>query len=57
MKLLIKRIESIGTPRILFTSHLEHNTDAGRFYESLGFRYTGVDLGGGDLEMSLRFEL
>ena len=56
MKLLIKRIEDNGNPRVLLLSHLKDNLDAGRFYQSLGFSYTGEDLGGGDLGMSFRFE-
>ena len=56
IKLLISRIKKIGNPRVLLLSHLRGNTDAGRFYEKLGFSYTGNDLGEGDLEMSLRFD-
>jgi diamine N-acetyltransferase len=56
VRLLIKRIEDNGNARVLLLSHLKANTGAGRFYQSLGFAYTGEDLGGGDLEMSLRFD-
>ena len=55
MRLLIERIEGSGNPKVLFLSHLKANVEAGRFYEGLGFTYTGSDLGKGDLEMSLRF--
>ena len=56
MNLLIERIKTIGNPRVLLLSHLEVNVAAGRFYERVGFTYTGVDLGGSDLEMSMRFD-
>lgn len=56
MNLLIERIRRNGNPRILLTSHLKANASAGRFYQKLGFEYTGEDLGGGDLGMSLRFD-
>lgn len=41
---------------LLLLSHLEANVDASRFYQSLGFAYTGEDLGGGDLMMALQFD-
>lgn len=56
MRLLIERIRDSGNPNVLLLSHLKANADAGRFYESLGFSYTGSDLGNDDLEMSLRFD-
>ena len=56
IKLLIKRIEENGNPRVLLLSHLQGNSDAARFYENLGFSYTGNNLGEGELEMELRFE-
>lgn len=56
MRLLIRRIEDNGNPHLLFLSHLQDNTAAGRFYTKLGFSYTGNDLGDGDLEMALRFD-
>ena len=56
MRLLIKRIKDNGNAHVLLLSHLKANADAGRFYESLGFSYTGKDLGNGDLEMSLQFD-
>ena len=51
MRALIERIQAIGDPQVLLLSHLEENRDAGRFYERLGFSYTGEDLGDGDLVM------
>ncbi len=56
MSLLIERIKATANPRVLLLSHLETNVHAGRFYERVGFTYTGRDLGGGDLEMSMRFD-
>lgn len=56
MRLLIKRIVEHGKPQVLLLSHLEDNAGAGAFYRSLGFSYPGNDLGGPDLEMSLKFE-
>jgi len=56
MRLLIKRIEDNGHPHVLHLSHLKYNVEAGRFFKSFGFSYTGTDVGDGDLEMSLRFD-
>ncbi len=56
IQLLIKRIRENGNPNVLLLSHLASNTAAGRFYEKLGFSYTGNDLGEGDREMSLHFD-
>jgi len=56
MRLLIERIIENGKPKLLLLSHLKDNSTAGGFYTSLGFSYTGSDLGDGDLEMSLRFD-
>lgn len=56
MKLLIRRIEENGNPRVLLLSHLKANPQAGRFYQNLGFSYTGEELGTGELMMSLRFD-
>jgi len=55
MQLLIKRIKNYGKARELFLSHLKGNVEAGEFFRKFGFSYTGNSLGGGDLEMSLRF--
>ncbi len=56
MRLLIRRVQDIGNPRVLLLSHLKGNTGAGSFYKRFGFSYTGNDLGDGDLEMALRFD-
>jgi diamine N-acetyltransferase len=56
MRLLIDRIRDNGNPKVLLLSHLKNNVEAGSFYRGCGFSYTGNDLGGGDLEMSLRFD-
>jgi len=39
--------------RVLLTSHLEGDGDAGAFYRRLGFEYTGEVLGDRDLVMSI----
>jgi len=56
MNLLIKRVVGNGNPKVLLLSHLKGNTEAGRFYSSFGFTYTGEVLGESDLGMSLHFE-
>lgn len=56
MHLLIKRIENLGNPQLLITSHLKGNAEAGRFYQSLGFTYAGETPGGDEMEMRLSFE-
>lgn len=56
MNLLIERIKRNDNHRVLSTSHLAANRGAGSFYQMLGFEYTGEDLGGGDLVMSLEFD-
>ena len=56
MLLLISRIKHSGNPQVLLLSHRKNNTEAGGFYSGLGFSYTGNDLGGGELEMSLKFD-
>ena len=53
MRLLVDRLERTDNPRLLLLSHLRENVRASHFYRSLGFTYTGKDLGGGDLEMAL----
>ena len=56
MRLLIERIIDIGNPKVLLLSHLQGNAPAASFFRSYGFEYTGTDLGGGDLEMAMRFD-
>ena len=41
VELLIKRIKETPNAKTLITSHLTENIQAGRFFESLGFLYTG----------------
>lgn len=53
IELLIERIYQNGNPQYLLTSHLKGDRDAGRFYESLGFRYTGEIIDGKDHMMKL----
>ena len=53
---LIDRIERTGNARLLVTSHVRANSDAGRFFQGLGFEYTGAEVSEGDLEMRLRFD-
>ena len=55
IKLLIERIRSMGTPKVLLASHLKGDDDAGKFYENLGFRYTGEIINGVDYMMKLEF--
>ena len=51
VELLIDRINATGKGRVLITSHLEHDGNAGPFYKKLGFAYTGEKVGGDDLLM------
>lgn len=56
LNLLIGRIKATANPRVLLLTHLETNVSAGRFYERVGFTYTGERSSGGDLEMAMRFD-
>ena len=56
VQLLIERIGQTGNPAALITSHLQQDADAGRFYERLGFAYTGDLIGEDDLEMRFSFQ-
>lgn len=56
MELLIQRTKECGNAKILLLSHLKANTNAGHFYEKLGFAYTGDQLGEDDLVMSFSFD-
>ena len=56
VQLLIERIGHTGNPAALITSHLQQDADAGRFYERLGFAYTGDLIGEDDLEMRFSFQ-
>ena len=55
VQLLIERIRQTDNPKILITSHLHANSGAGRFYEQLGFEYTGEKIGSQELELRLTF--
>ena len=54
VELLMERIEGTPNAKVLLTSHLEGDGDAGVFYRKLGFEYTGEILGDRDLAMRLR---
>ena len=54
VELLIERIEATANAKVLITSHLEGDRDAGGFYEKLGFEYTGEILGERDRAMELQ---
>ncbi|MDA3874702.1 MAG: GNAT family N-acetyltransferase [Kiritimatiellae bacterium] len=56
VELLIERIKEIGNSKILLTSHLSRDGNAGPFYQGLGFQYTGETLGKEDLMMKLDFQ-
>ncbi len=56
VQLLIERIRQTDNPTALITSHLQRDANAGRFYERLGFTYTGDLIGEDDLEMRLTFQ-
>ena len=56
MRLFINRVINGPNPSMILLSHLKGNTAAARFYQGLGFTYTGKEFGGNDLEMSLRFD-
>jgi diamine N-acetyltransferase len=53
--LLQERIKSTPNGRVLVTSHLVGDGDAGAFYRKLGFEYTGETLDGRDRVMSMSF--
>ena len=55
VQLLIERILQTGNPKVLITSHLPEDANAGRFYERLGFRYTGKLIGADEPELRLTF--
>ena len=55
VQLLIERIRQTDNPKVLITSHLQANSQAGYFYEQLGFEYTGEKIGPHDLELQLTF--
>ena len=55
VQLLIERILQTDNPKVLITSHLQEDGNAGRFYERLGFLYTGTRIGADELEMRLTF--
>ena len=56
VRLLIERIRQTGNATALITSHLQQDANAGRFYERLGFAYTGDLIGEDDLEMRFTFQ-
>lgn len=55
VELLINRIRQTDNFAALFTSHLEEDVNAGRFYERLGFEHTGKMIGTDELEMRFTF--
>ena len=55
VELLIERIANTPNAKSLTTSHLQGDAAAGRFYEKLGFRYTGEMLGDLDRLMKVEF--
>lgn len=55
VKLLIERIKASGNARVLITSHLKGDGDAGVFYQKLGFIYTGEVMEGVDHVMKIAF--
>ena len=55
VELLIERIKASGNAKVLITSHLKNDDDAGAFYQKLGFVYTGEILNGGDHLMRVDF--
>jgi diamine N-acetyltransferase len=52
---LIQRVKDTPNGKSLITSHLEENKLAGRFFENLGFSYTGEMLG--ELDCLMRLDL
>ncbi len=55
VELLIERIKASPTAKELVTSHLKDDGDAGTFYQTLGFEYTGEILDGCDHVMRIGF--
>ena len=55
VELLIERIKDTGNAKVLMTSHLKNDGDAGSFYEKLGFVHTGEILDGCDHLMRMDF--
>lgn len=55
VQLLIERIRRTDKPKVLITSHLQANSQAGHLYEQLGFRYTGEKIGADEPELRLTF--
>ena len=55
VQLLIERIQRTDNPNVLITSHLQANSQAGHFYEQLGFEYTGELIGADEPELRLTF--
>ena len=55
VQLLIDRIRKTDNPNTLATSHLQEDASTGRFYEQLGFEYTGECLGEDESVMRLSF--
>ena len=56
VELLVERILRTDNAKALTTSHLQADADAGRFYQRLGFEFTGRRIGAHDLELRLTFE-
>ena len=55
VEMLIGRIKDTPNGKSLITSHLQDNERAGRFFEKLGFSYTGEMLGEMDCLMEMNF--
>ena len=55
VELLIDRIKNTPNAKVLITSHLTGDGDAGSFYRRLGFSYTGELLGSDDHLMEIVF--
>lgn len=53
VELVVERIKDSPNPKMLNTSHLKADGDAGKFYEKLGFVYTGEILDGIDHVMTM----
>lgn len=55
VELLIERIAKSLNPKVLITSHLPGDANAGAFYQNLGFAYTGELIGDDDRVMKRTF--